>query len=155
MGILDPGPERAMQLYFHDEPKVTFRRLELDGAAMIVRNRTNKEALEMAFLHYYQTIFPFNGYKNISAGGVTLGFSRDIVLDPFPILSEELRPPKRGGLNCPFITKIGAFKRYKLATTKPPASVWDKMTTLGLVVAGTLAFAILLKVGLSYWQKGV
>lgn len=137
--------ETGTQLYFRNDGKATFRKLEFDGTALI--EKANDKVIR-AFKHYYKTEFPFDGYKNIPADMVTLGFGRDIVLDPFDILSEEERPPKLGGMKSEYIRSIGADKRYKLSTQKPPAAIWDKLTIICGVIDVILALCIALKVAI-------
>ena len=78
MNIL--GKEKKTQLYFRDDNKFQFIKRELAFSCLVERQ---DGTLKRAWKHFYGAQLFFPGYKNMSADSVTLGFSRDIILDPF------------------------------------------------------------------------
>jgi len=80
MGLFVGKAEQKTQLFFRDDRKFIFRKLPLEHSC-IVEKKDGK--LVRAWKHFYGAEIPFAGYKNISADAVTLGFNRDIILDPF------------------------------------------------------------------------
>jgi len=80
MGLFTNKEEKRTQLYFRDDRKFTFRKMPLEHSC-IVEKEDGKYI--HAFKHFYNAEIPFAGYKNASGDSVTLGFSRDIILDPF------------------------------------------------------------------------
>ncbi len=155
MGLFDFGTleEKRTQMFFRDNEKVTFRPLCLDGTSLVEKVNNKPVA---AFKRYYKSEFPFAGYGKMPAARVTLGYPRDIVLDPFGILAKGERPPtieelagrRINPLSSPFVAKIGADKRYRLSAKKPSAAIWDKYTVVELIAIILLGFAILIKVAM-------
>jgi len=72
--------EKKTQLYFRDDNKFQFIKREVAYSCLVERE---KGVLIRAWKHFYGSQLFFPGYKNMSADSVTLGFSRDIILDPF------------------------------------------------------------------------
>lgn len=72
--------EKKTQLYFRDDNKFQFIKRELAYSCLVERANG---VLIRAWKHFYGSQLFFPGYKNMSADSVTLGFSRDIILDPF------------------------------------------------------------------------
>lgn len=78
MNIL--GKEKKTQLYFRDDNKFRFIKRELIYSCFVERQ---EGILKRAWKHFYGAQLFFPGYKNMSADSVTLGFARDVILDPF------------------------------------------------------------------------
>ena len=74
------GKEKKTQLYFRDDNRFQFIKRELAYSCLVER-REGK--LKRAWKHFYGSQLFFPGYKNMTADSVTLGFARDIILDPF------------------------------------------------------------------------
>ncbi len=106
--------EYKTQLYFHDESKFRFVKRELAYSCLVERI---KGELLRGWKHFYGNQLYFPGYKNISADTVTLGFARDIILDPFnkvPIgdaVSEKPKAKDSSGLKK-WIAKIAENQRH-------------------------------------------
>jgi hypothetical protein len=84
--------EKALQLYFRDDLRFVFRRLELEDTFLEQRNKD--KTIVKGWKHFYKNQFPFVGYKNIPAGMVTLSFGRDVILDPYGLVPEAEKPDK-------------------------------------------------------------
>jgi len=80
MGIFGPSKEYKTQLYFEDDNKFRFVRREVEFSCLVEKERNE---LKRGWKHFFGNQFIFPGYKGISADTVTLGFARDIILDPF------------------------------------------------------------------------
>ena len=74
------GKERKTQLYFRDDNKFHFVKRLLEYSCLVEKKG---DELKRGWKHFYGNQFFFPGYKRLSADSVTLGFARDIILDPF------------------------------------------------------------------------
>ena len=74
------GKERKTQLYFRDDNKFHFVKRLLEYSCLVEKKG---DELKRGWKHFYGNQFFFSGYKRMSADSVTLGFARDIILDPF------------------------------------------------------------------------
>lgn len=72
--------EKKSQLYFRDDNKFKFVKREIGFSCLLEKAGA---VLKRGWKHFYGNQFFFLGYKKMSADTVTLGFSRDIILDPF------------------------------------------------------------------------
>lgn len=72
--------EKKSQLYFRDDNKFKFVKREIGFSCLLEKT---KDTLKRGWKHFYGNQFFFLGYKKMSADTVTLGFARDIILDPF------------------------------------------------------------------------
>ena len=71
--------EKKTLLYFRDDNKFEFRKMPLQFSCFLEKKG---DAIKRAWRHSYTGQYSFPGYKNISADTITLGFARDIFLDP-------------------------------------------------------------------------
>jgi len=142
LGLGEQKDQRT-QLYFHDDGTFEFRKLDVDVACLIKRD--NKGMPVQAWRHYYKNQYPFNGYKRIQADMVSLGYGRDIVLDPHKILSADELPELDKDINKldrKGIREIAQSQCYRAENQKGGTLLVDKITTyLGIAVV-VLAFAI-------------
>lgn len=86
--------EQKTQLFIRDDGKFQFRKMQLQYGCLIERKN---EKIERAWRHSYVGEYNFHGYKNIAADRVTLGYSRDIFLDPhnkIPMTDDTTGKPK-------------------------------------------------------------
>lgn len=74
------GKEKKTQLYFRDDNKFIFIKRELAFSCLVEKTG---DVLKRGWKHFFGAQLFFPGYKNMSADSVTLGFARDIILDPF------------------------------------------------------------------------
>jgi hypothetical protein len=80
---------KALQLHWRDDGKIHLRALRLDDGDMVERKGGE---VVVGWPHTYANQFPFDGYKNMPSGMVTACFSRDIIWELFPVLSEGEKP---------------------------------------------------------------
>lgn len=95
--------ERKTQLYFRDDNKFQFIKRPLAFSCLVEKTG---DALKRGWKHFYGAQLFFPGYKNMSADSVSLGFARDIILDPFnkiPIGDDS--PGKKPGRDKVSLTK--------------------------------------------------
>jgi len=136
--------ERKMQLYFNDDDSMEIRRLEIDATVLLERVRG---VIVAAFKHFYKLEYDFEGYKTIPPGKLTLGFSRDVVLDLFNNLDETKDKITKGNaMNRPWITEIAKNSFYKIKQQKPQGVFMDKFTTICVIIAAAEAIGIILQV---------
>lgn len=140
MGLLK-NKELKTQLYFQDDNKFKFIKRELEFSCLVEKVQGN---LSRAWKHFYGNQFYFPGYKGISADTVTLGFSRDILLDPFnkvPVgeaTSEKPKAKDASGLKK-WIAKIAENQRHiyrtqRKSTFKEDFINWCLMGVLAIMV---------------------
>lgn len=135
--------DQRTQLYFHDDGTFEFRKLDVDVACLI--RRDNKGITLQAWRHYYKNQYPFSGYKKIKPDMVSLGYGRDIVLDPHKILTDDELPELDKDINKldrKGIKEIAQAQCYRAENQKGASLLVDKITTyLGIPVI-ILAVAI-------------
>ena len=72
--------ERRTHLFFRDDNRFQFIKRELEFSCLVEKA---SDVLKRGWKHFYGNQLFFPGYKKMSADTVTLGFARDIILDPF------------------------------------------------------------------------
>lgn len=129
MGIFDSKTEMRTQLFFRDDMKFQFVKRPLQHSCLLERSG---EKIKRAWKHFFCNQLPFAGYKNISADMVTLGYSRDIILDPFnkvPIGEELNYKPNitdKDGLKN-WISKIASNMRHFYYTKRKNTTMVDRI----------------------------
>ncbi len=142
--LFGKSKETKMQLFLHDDDSMEFRRLEIDFTVLI--EKVNKK-INAAFKHFYKMEYDFEGYKNIPAGKVTLGFPRDVVCDVFNSLDENKDGIKKGtNLDRPWITEISKNAFYKAKTQKSQGLFMDRFSTACLFIVIAEAIGIIIQV---------
>lgn len=101
------GIERKTQLYFHEDRTFEFIKRPLKYGCLM---EMDGERIKRAWPHYYHAEIPFEGYKGISAGTITLGFARDIILDPYDKIPKGTDTNKKPDANDISISKWIANK---------------------------------------------
>jgi hypothetical protein len=173
MGLFSFGPtkESRTQLLFRDEGSFEFRRLEIEDTFLVEKKDGKKDSdIVRGWKHFYENQFPFPGYGRIPADMVTLGFNRDIILDPYGIVKREELPPEekqtgegdalvlawpqgnghKGRLfnkGQPWLVEVGHARRLKILAKRGRASIYDKIVYF---IGATLLLEIviiLIKVG--------
>ena len=120
MRIFDGIKETKTQVYFRDNNRFKFIKRPLEYTCLT--ERRNGE-LYMAWKHNYANQLYFPGYKGISADTVTLGFARDIILDPFNKIPEGSKPnekPSSGESITYWISKIATNQRHTIIRKRAP-----------------------------------
>lgn len=129
MGVLGNSKEQRTQLFFRDDGKFTFRKLEVEDTFLVEKT---DNAIVRGWKHYYSLQFPFTGYGKIPADMVTLGYSRDIILDPFGLVS-DIEKPEAGGvskLDKRGISDVAETQRYKVQNKPTGMYLVDKVTLI-------------------------
>jgi hypothetical protein len=138
--------EYKTQLYFKDDNKFRFIRREVEYSCLVEKDKGN---LVRGWKHFFGNQFYFPGYRGISADTITLGFARDIILDPFnkiptgEAISEKPKAKDLAGLKK-WIAKIAENQRHiyrsaRKSTFKEDFINWSLM---GVLVVMILMWAI-------------
>lgn len=144
--------EYLTQLYFGEDNKVSFLKRELKYSCLIEKEGEN---LVRGWKHFYGNQLRFVGYGAIPAAMVTLGFARDVILDPFnkvPIgeaVSEKPKAKDSIGLRK-WISKIAENQRHiyraeRKSTAREDIINYCLMGVLGVML---LAWLVSFLVGL-------
>ena len=118
--MFGPPIEKITQLYFRDDNRFQFVKRRLEYSCLVERKG---DLMLRAWKHFYGNQLSFRGYKKISAGAVTLGFARDIILDPFDkitkgeAVSEKPKAKDRIGLKK-WIAQIATNQRQVYQTQR-------------------------------------
>lgn len=115
--------EKKTQLFFREDNKFLFRKLPLEYSCLLEKKG---DLIQAGYWHTYAGQYAFLGYKNMSADTVTLGFSRDIFLDPhnkIPVSVDVNGKPAKDKVG-PWIAKVATMMR-QIWRSKP------NQTTLG------------------------
>lgn len=135
--------ERTGQLLFRDNGNFRFRQIEISEASLVEKKQG---VVLKGWRHFFKLQFPFGGMKGIKAGMFTLSHERDIVYDPFNILSEQDKPeavsPMTGMFNRRGIKEVAQSKSYKHEHAKPPSNVIDKAVWALIIIAILFAIGI-------------
>lgn len=134
--------EKAIQLLNHDDGTFEFRQVEIEDATMLEKK---DEEVYKAWPHFYGLQYPFYGYKNISAGMVSICFDRDIIVDEFNILADSEKPAKGNSLVKDWITKKAESRRYKMQNKPTNMLLLDKIS----IFLGSAIIIQLLIIGLA------
>jgi hypothetical protein len=134
--------DRKTQLYFHDDGSFEFIKRPLEYSCLLEKNG---EKIKRAWRHSFSGEYFFQGYKNIPADMVTLGFSRDIILDPqnrIPVTEDTSGKPASTKIDIKkWIAQIAENQRHifrskRKSTTKHDLFNYCLMGTLSLMVIG-------------------
>jgi hypothetical protein len=138
MGLFDwiGTKEKRTQLYFRDDGKFMFRSLELEDAIMVTKK---DDSVVAGWEHHFNNQFPFTGLKGIPADMVTLGYSRDTILDPYGLVEREQlgkgvltklaikATGKQVNPAQPWLAAIGHARRLKIMAKRGKQSSADKI----------------------------
>lgn len=103
------GKEKRTQLYFREDGKFHFRKLEVEDTFLVEkRNGKRFSAWKLA----YKLQLPFAGFKDIKRDNVTVSFARDIIFDPFDVLPAAEKPDRSKNISKPWITSIAESQGY-------------------------------------------
>lgn len=144
MELLKSRRVKRLQLYHHDNGDLEFIKRDIIGQASVEKDNTSEPV--RSWLDFYQTLYPFDGYKGISADAVQLAYGRHFHLEIHDILSDEQRPPDDDAMDSPFITSIAEARAIQITKTAKPRTVWEKLTW----ILGAALFAEILLWGITY-----
>ena len=145
MGLLTSSEEKRTQLYFRDDRKFQFRKMPLEHSC-IVEKVDGK--YKRAWKHFYNAEIPFSGYKNTSGDSVTLGYSRDIILDPYNKIKTGETPSEKPKTDTKslkeWISKIATNMRHIYSTKRETRTTGDVIFWLitGIDVVLIIGWAI-------------
>lgn len=136
MGLLSFGvpKEKRTQLFFRGDGRFEFRRMELEDAILVEKNKEGE--VTSGWPHFYQAQYPFPGYKNIPADMVTLSHARDIILDPHKLVPinelPDIKPDekRKSGNNDnmkTWLANIGKASRLKIMAKRSKTKATDKI----------------------------
>ena len=133
MDLFKTTVAKRMQLFHHDNGDLEFIRRKIVGESATEFDNTDDPM--RSWIDYFQTLYPFNGYKNIPADAIQLAYPRHFHLEIHDILSEEQRPPDGDSMDTPFITAIAEARASEITKTPKPRTIWEKLTwILGLAL---------------------
>jgi hypothetical protein len=134
VGLFSDPVEKGLQLYFRDDLRFIFRKMELEDTFLQEKNK--EKTIIRGWKHFYRNQFPFVGYKNIPAGMVTMSFSRDVVLDPYKLVPEAEKPDKgiadlKGILRVTnivhWLAEVGNARRLKIMAKRNKGGSYDRI----------------------------
>ena len=144
MGLFGATIAKRMQLFHHDNGDLEFIRRKIVGESATEFDDTGDP--KRSWIDYYQTLYPFNGYKGIPADAVQLAYSRHFHLEIHDILSDEQRPPDGNSMNTPFITAIAEARAIEITKAAKPRTIYEKLTW----ILGSALLIEMLIWGISY-----
>lgn len=145
MGLFVSKEEKRTQLYFRDDRKFQFRKMLLEHSCLVEKVDGK---YKRGWKHFYNAELPFPGYKNISGDSVTLGFARDIILDPYnkiKIGESTSEKPKADDRSLKkWISKIATNMRHIYSTKREVRTTGDVIFWLivGIDIVLVLGWAI-------------
>ena len=142
--IFGHGPAKRMQLYHHDNGDIEFIPRHIIGESATELNKDGTP--NRSWIDYFQTLYQFDGYKNIPAEAIQLAYSRHFHLEIHNILPEDKRPPDGDSMNNAFITAIAETRAVEINKAKKPHTIYEKMTYL----LGSVVIMEMLIWGISY-----
>ena len=139
MGLLGKK-EFKTQLYFQDDDKFRFVKRQVEFSCLVEKA---KGELVRGWKHFFSNQYYFAGYRGLSAGTITLGFARDIILDPFNKIQEGVavsEKPKADDTSLKkWIAKIAENQRHiyrtlRKSTLKEDFINWSLMGVLVIMI---------------------
>lgn len=145
--MFDSNKQMKTELFFKDNRNLVFKKRELYNSCLVERGPENK--LIRAGKHFFGCEIPFPGYRKIPSDMVTLGFSRDIILDPFDKVSRGIEINKKPDVKekdsiKKWIAQIAENQRH-IYRAKRETHVWTNRLTwmfIGVMVVELLVWAI-------------
>jgi len=133
-----------MQLYHHDNGDLEFVRRRIVGQSATELDNTSDP--KRSWIDYYQTLYPFNGFRGIRADAIQLAYGRHFHLELHNILSDEQRPPESDAMDSEFLSAIAENRAIELQKNAKPRTIYEKLTW----ILGGALFIELLIWGISY-----
>lgn len=128
-------------LHFYDDESFVLKKLPIEDGCFLWKE---VDKFVKATCHFFKLQFYFPGYRGTPGDQVSISFDRDIIYDPFNILSADEKPDKSQHLNQKWVSRIATSKIYEAQRQKPGSLLGDRVTwflgsTLALI---TIAFFI-------------
>ena len=133
MGMLGIGtrPQYRMQLFHYDNGDLEFIRRPLIGGSPTELDKAGNP--QQSWIDYYQTLYPFDGYKSIPGDALHMAYGRHFFMEMHDILKDEDKPPETSELDHPFISAIAEARAVEITRTAKPNSSYDKL----MLILGT------------------
>ena len=131
------GKEKRTVLLFREDGRFKFEKKEVEDTFLVEKKRGQRvRAWKMS----YKLQLPFAGYGKIPRDMVTICYARDIIFDPFELLTGSEKPDKTSNIAKPWITDIAESQGY---TAQQESSKQMAMTTqMSLLGTAVLVVAI-------------
>ena len=117
-----------MQFYHYDNGDIEFIKRHIIGESATELDDTKIPG--RSWIDYYQTLYPFDGYRGIPADSIQLAYSRHFHLEIHDILQEQDRPPEGDAMNSPFIAAIAEARAIEITKAKKTKTIYENMTVL-------------------------
>ena len=142
MGLFSGNVEHKTQLYFHDDGSFQFRNLQVEEACLVEKEEGK---FIKAWKHFHGGQLRFDGRKGVfGAAMVSLGFDRDVILDPFnrvPVLETPGGKPAKTDTSIrKWLALIGESQRHKIMSKPTNMLLIEKIT----IILGVLDILMLL-----------
>ena len=134
--------EKTGQLLIRDNGNFRFRMLELADASLV--EKKNKQVVK-GWRHYFKLEHQFKGFGRIPPGMYTLCHERDIVYDPYNVLSEAEKPEKdlsHGLFDRRGISEVAQSKCYRHEHQKLSGGMIDKVIWPLIIIVTLFGVAI-------------
>lgn len=119
---------QRLQLYHHDNGDLEFIKRRIVGESVAQYDETDNPTA--AWIDFYETLYPFNGYGGVGADAVQLAYGRHFHLEVHDILDDEKRPPDSDVVDNDYISGIADARGMELVKNIKPKTVYEKMTIL-------------------------
>jgi hypothetical protein len=151
--IFGTPKERRTQLHFRDDGSAEFRLLDIEDTFLVEKDKDGE--ITRGWKHFYKNQFPFAGYKGIKPDQVTLGYDRDIILDPYNLVEKDKDNPNQSkkvltdvvnkhkqvtGVQA-WLSDVGEARRLKLMAKRSTKSNYNKIIWF---LGGTLMFELII-----------
>jgi hypothetical protein len=128
-------------LHFYDDESFSFRKLSIKDTLFILKEG---DKIVKAWCHFFKMQFQFNGYKGIPGDQVTITYDRDVLYDPYNILSPDEKPNRSGKLNQPYIAGVSTSKIYEAQKQKKSSMMMDRITWALIAIIGVECLVLLI-----------
>jgi hypothetical protein len=118
-------------LYFYDDGTFKFEKRLFTDSCLVDKKDNN---VVKAWKHFYSADLRFDGFKNIKADMVSLGFDRDFILDPFNKVPVTDTPNAGGKPKATesdikkWTAQVAESQRYKVMNKPGNMLIYDKIT---------------------------
>ena len=138
--------EKKTQLYFGDDDTFQFIKRPLQYSCLLGKDG---ERLKRGWRHSFSGQYIFHGYKNIPADTITLGYSRDIILDPHnkvPITDDTSGKPRTTSTDIKkWIAQIAETMRYIYRSKRKTTTKQDLLNYCLMGIDTIMAIALVIK----------
>jgi hypothetical protein len=133
MGVFGSEQEQRTQLHFRDDGRFEFRKMKMEATFLIEKL---DDQIVKGWKHLFKNQYPFPGYKKMGADLITLSYDRDLILDPYGVVTEEELPtkdkkPEQGKHTQPmkeWLVSVGNAQRLKIMAKPSGSTLADKLT---------------------------